>query len=741
MTRTRGGFWALLLWAPLAGVCAPTPPESAEQNAQHSMAQELSALDVLTRDIEQSCLGPALFAEKNEWPVRHTQAQIAFHRQDYMRASVILSGVLEDSQASKLVGYVDAAYELAESLFQIRNFNGARKFYSIVYERGDSAQRSAALARLLAIAMHLRDDPSIAALLAKIGGSADNLELDAFTRYGLGKFYYRQQNYTNAAAEFQRVPASDPLSLQAHYFLGVIDLREGQSKAALQAFAQCRTEIEQIQEPSSEARQVSELAMLAQARLLYEEKQYDDALNLYAQIPFQSQYFQFAIEEVIWLALRAEDIDRALVWLDLYLASAPADQLAPPLRFLKGMLLSQRGALDQAEEYFSKLSDEFDAYLATMQSAFETELAERKAHAADSSTWRLPRRPHDVLAFIEPYEPELRIMALSDELARMERDWEKDNRTLTRLERVLQLPSRVKFFPELYDGWLKVLEIRGRVLLARSMLNAQAYPDEAAAQASPQRAQVLALEAQFRQIPMFSTAARARDKRMGVHVATLQNSLFQVELLLQSLKVQSNALKLHPHSSNEHSAEIAQCNAEISDLMKELERLQGAVDEQYLSFGERDSVALADEALRSKFAKALEAETQALSRSGRALDKASLAQLARIESRAQGMARELARVGAVRMERIAKEAAVERSNLAAQLAEFKAKRAKLQNLETEIARVSYERALALLGHYARQARFGVLNVSWRRKELLQTSQRSVAPVSDPDVLLFVGQKP
>ncbi len=732
-------LWAFILGGQGIGVCAPPVPE---ESAESQIISEISSIERLAQDIEADNLGPAIFAENHVWPVRHAEAQIAFLRKDYNQAAVILLGALEEPNSESLVGYVDAVNELAESLYQIRNLNGARKYFDIVYERGDSAQRANALKRTLEIATRLGNDAEMKALLDRIGGATANLELDYAVRYGLGKFYYRKESYNEAAMEFGRVPKDDPLYPQARYFLGVIDLHEGRIEAALNAFTQCHKDVEAMQQPSKDAIAVSELALLAEARLQYEAKNYTEATLAYSKIPYDSPQFEPIEQEVVWLAMREGNTSLALARLDIYLNSAPAMQLSPEMRLMRGMLLMERGALDLAESYFSTLAAEFDQHLIKLQSAYKTEFAERKAYEKSPESWRLPRRPHEVLPFIRPYGPELEIMALSDELANVQHDLTESSRVLRRLERILQLPSRVKFFPELYDGWLKVLEIRGRALLARSALYESAYETEAAARASKERANVLALESQFRQLPLSATAARVREKRLGLNLSGLEDRLFEIEVLLQSLLSQESVLRLRVRALNNPAnlAEIDKNNAELADLIAELDRLQSDVDEQHLRFGERDSVAQSDEALRTKYAKALEVEQKSLIKSGNAPNKELVARIERLEKRAGDLAEELAHLGTARMLRTAKEVARERASLDAQLAEFKAYREQIRAIEQEIAKTSYERAITELSHYSRQARYGVLNVAWRRKELLQGSERRVAPISDPDALWFSGKQ-
>ena len=114
-------------------------------------------------------------------------------------------------------------------------------------------------------------------------------------------------------------------------------------------------------QPTSDAdKEIQDLARLAMGRLFYERGEFDKAREAYASIARQSKYFEDAMNELAWTAIKAKDYKAAYRALDLMLLQNPDSPQAPELRLLMGNLHVRMANFALANDAFLQARDQFE---------------------------------------------------------------------------------------------------------------------------------------------------------------------------------------------------------------------------------------------------------------------------------------------------------------------------------------------------------------------------------------------
>lgn len=307
---------------------------------------------------------------------RLTDGELFYRLQDYVRASVIFTDIVENHQGH--TAYPDALFLLGDSLFRWGDHLGARTRFRQVIDRADEGrfrpyvQRS--LGRLIEIAIHTRDFDGVDGYFARLS-QLPPTEIEAATAYFRAKYLYNLAVDATVGADPEVVvPALDPDALerarvafeavsprsdyyiQARYFVGVIFTLRGQYPQAGEAFKR----VVATEATTEEQRTVQELGALALGRVHYQADQLEEAFAAYQQIPRVSARFDVALYEIAWAYIRQGDSSRAERALELLSVATPNSKYIPDAKLLRGNLLLRDGRFKDALKTFGDVSDEFD---------------------------------------------------------------------------------------------------------------------------------------------------------------------------------------------------------------------------------------------------------------------------------------------------------------------------------------------------------------------------------------------
>ncbi|MET0387401.1 MAG: tetratricopeptide repeat protein [Polyangiales bacterium] len=454
-----------------------------------------SAVAVLNKaPLRGSELRSATYVEE-----RLTDGELFFRLHDYVRASIILTDIVE--RYPRHTAYPDALFLLAESLFHASDYLGARTRYRELLDHADEAafrpRLQGSLARLIEIAIRIRDFNGIEHYfdrLARLPPSA----VEAATAYFKAKYLYSvavptdvfgatpepgqaatqpsapqidQDRLEQARIAFGEVKEGSQYSPQAHYFIGVIYTLRGQYDAAIEAFKR----VVSIKPADDTQREVVELALLSLGRLYYETNQETFAIEAYQSIPRTSKRFETALFEIAWTYLRQGDSTHAERSLEVLGVAAPESQYIPDAKILRGNLLLRDGRYAAAGEVFNEVTrdfqpvrDQLDKLLA-QQSDVPEYFRSLVRHNIDQ---------FDDEAFLPPLalrwakiEGDMRraVDAVRD-LSTARRLTGETTDVVTRLTAALSVRNRVNMFPDLRAQREEATAIRNRLARVRKEL-------------------------------------------------------------------------------------------------------------------------------------------------------------------------------------------------------------------------------------------------------------------------------
>lgn len=542
---------------------------------------------------------------------RLTDGELFYRLHDYVRASIILSDIVENFPNHRATP--DATYLLGDSLFMAGDYLGARARFRVILDRGNEASYrplvQRALARLVEIAIRTRNFDGVEAYFQRLSQMPSG-QAEASVNYFRAKYLYsRAVPYEDTAIGqdrsvvgtvdaglleqarglFAQVPADSEFGPQARYFVGVIHALRREFPQASEAF---RAVVEG-QGSTSAHRLVAEMAWLALGRVSYENDQLPQAVDAYQSVPRTSSLFPQALFEIAWVYIRQGDAVKAERALEVLGVAAPDSPLIPDAKLLRGNLLLRAERFDEALRVFREVRDEF--------APVRRELDDIAAAHADLQGYfrelvRTNLDDFDIDHFL-PESARRWTVLENDEFGRattvvadlaMVRDLvEETSDLIDRLNGALAAPNVVNVFADLRGQRQGVLALRNRLLRLRGDL--ARLEARQGGQGSDELRQVRArrreLEAQLADIPTdagdFDAAAARRVEEvraLSAQVSELEVEVMGLEarvvaterFLEQTAGQQPNASTIRAELAN-HRAAIAGYREQMTELRRLLE--------------------------------------------------------------------------------------------------------------------------------------------------------------------------
>jgi tetratricopeptide (TPR) repeat protein len=192
-------------------------------------------------------------------------------------------------------------YILGMTLHQMKlNQVSAFQFIGVVKE-GNNKYMKQSLEKLSLAADSLGDDTLLNYAISRVN-------VDEFPRahrdmlhFRIGEFQMRNKQYPEAARSFDRVARSHALYSSAKYQEGLALAEAGQLDRALQTFEQ----LIQARSNAPVTDKAKVAAMMGKARVLYQRKNWDEAIEAYRAIPRDTEFWHDTVFESSWAMLRS----------------------------------------------------------------------------------------------------------------------------------------------------------------------------------------------------------------------------------------------------------------------------------------------------------------------------------------------------------------------------------------------------------------------------------------------------
>ncbi|MDR0966558.1 MAG: tetratricopeptide repeat protein [Myxococcales bacterium] len=291
---------------------------------------------------------------------RFSDAELQFLLQHYEAASTLFYDLIGNKAFEQIPGNTEALYMLAESLYQLQGFHGARFYFREYLSLSRRGQRGnhflEALLRHIDLSARFRDFAGIETYIQQL--RRPDGTLPAEVAYAYGKWFFGRKDLPEAERQRQAgdlflsvIKTGGTFIHQAHYFRGVLAVQRGDLEAALDSFQA----LVRIPANSPTASRVHEQAHLAMGRILIEQGHYSQAIDRYQYIDYQSDTFIDALYESAWAYVRravaegdTQDFQKALHACERITTTAPDALIAQDALVLQGHLLLRLGQFDAA---------------------------------------------------------------------------------------------------------------------------------------------------------------------------------------------------------------------------------------------------------------------------------------------------------------------------------------------------------------------------------------------------------
>lgn len=278
---------------------------------------------------------------------------------DHQRAGYVFMDIVSRDAWRSYPGYQTAQLQLARSLYEGGYYRMAQRHLIDLLKNGSGSERTDGVMLLLQVAQRTGDWTEVNTALA---GVTDFSRTPAYL-YIMGRAMFLQGDNDIARTCLEAVSGNDEWSIKATYLLGVLDILDANIESALTRFKS----VADNKTSYRDSDKVRTLAILAQARLYYEQSMWSEAIDCYQRVSENSLYFPAVLYEMGWTQIRLENYQSAQQSFELLLLSYPEDSHALETRRLLADIKRQLGQYDDAVASYQQIVNEFEPVMTQME--------------------------------------------------------------------------------------------------------------------------------------------------------------------------------------------------------------------------------------------------------------------------------------------------------------------------------------------------------------------------------------
>ncbi|MCL2326754.1 MAG: tetratricopeptide repeat protein, partial [Proteobacteria bacterium] len=362
---------------------------------------------------------------------------------DHERASYILMDIVSREQWRGLPGFQTAQLLLARSLYECGYYRLSQGHLLDLIKHGSGSERMEGVSLLLQVAQRTGDWEAVNAAIEAMGDAQTN----PAHRYILGRALLLQGDKMGARSYLRGIPVGDEWGAKSAYLLGVLAVEEGALEEALGYFEAVLRETLSYRRSED----VRSLALLAKARIFYEQGRWSEAMDVYQLIPDLSPYFGDVLYELAWTSIRAEEYEIAKQYFELLLLTYPKHRRAMDTRRLLADLQRELGRYEDALTSYQQIVGEFEPIMLRMESDAES-MADRKAHivskVASGSLNAVEIIPDSVRGMVSVSGDVLKVETMLTGLGQTELNTTESSAIIAEIQAILDSPIGVYTLPE-----------------------------------------------------------------------------------------------------------------------------------------------------------------------------------------------------------------------------------------------------------------------------------------------------
>jgi len=218
---------------------------------------------------------------------------------NYREASVHLYKMSRDPKFRN--EHMQIKYILGLMLMEMGFYQAASYQFVEVVRSGNNRYIRDALEKLVIVADQLNDDTLFNYALSRVKLKEYPRRTKDMLMFRVGEYLYRSGQWNKSIQSFRQVPRSSSFYAQAKYMEALAYTEKGDINRALKTQAN----IVRYQRGTSPTDTNKVAALMAIARLYYQNKNWDKAIEFYRRIPRDSPFWHDALFEMSWALMRA----------------------------------------------------------------------------------------------------------------------------------------------------------------------------------------------------------------------------------------------------------------------------------------------------------------------------------------------------------------------------------------------------------------------------------------------------
>lgn len=516
---------------------------------------------------------------------RLIDAQVLMQLKKYDDAATILIDIVEKYPGTPAGD--EAIFILGEALFQDRDYFTAREYLrQAVAKHTGSKREQDAYQRLVEIALKTNDYDGVDGYLQQLA-SIPPAQLEPSVPYVRAKFLYEAGRLDEASAAFAAIPASNPYYFQARYFIGVVLVKKADDAAASQAF----DAVMKLQATTQTHKDIQEQARMALARVMYEQSQFQQAVDLYEGIPRESKFFVDSLNEVAWTHIKAKEWQKAYRKLDLMLLAQPDSPQAPELKLLMGNLQLRLGNYYLANDAFTKTREEFEPIHAQLSQviakvqtdpAFFDSVMGKSLEKFEISSFV----PANATKWVQADAKVARLLGLANDIRDLQKSLVDSEKLVARLETAMTSSGKAGVFADLASSRTRSVEVLTQVTDIQKRFTAERQKLIAPHLSQAEQQQLAQLDTQIKQLeqsaasmPKTQEGIKAKEGQIKGEYGALDAQASELNVMIQSLDAELVAIEqYYGRSRAEQKIRPEDMRQPVKDLRAELDQLRGVHD-------------------------------------------------------------------------------------------------------------------------------------------------------------------
>jgi tetratricopeptide (TPR) repeat protein len=245
-------------------------------------------------------------------------------------------------------------YLLGLMLYDMKMYQAAAFHFVDVVRDGNSSYIKKSLEKLSLAADQLGDVTLLNYAISKVELNDFPIESQDMLRYRIGEYQFRNGELNKAAASFSAVEEKNPLYGKSKYMEALCYATQNKNEMAIRSF----NELLSSRNPENITDTTRVAALMGLARAHYQNKEWEQGMSYYRQVPRDTEFYHDALFEISWAQMRAAQFRSVLGNMHSLHSPYYEDFYIPEsllLRSLVYMYICQYDEMDKTLDLFEKI--------------------------------------------------------------------------------------------------------------------------------------------------------------------------------------------------------------------------------------------------------------------------------------------------------------------------------------------------------------------------------------------------